>query len=183
MEKGIQRGETQEIPWRTDPGGLRQGTYSKAVKLIPGLQSPVLLKMGGRRPAHEISQHHLSVLKFGLGHYKKALSLQNNLININPHKAGYYNNRGNTLLRLGDFQKAISDFNHAIELDPHKAEFLVNRSNALSCLDEYPEALFDLDEAIKVDANLAIAYANRANVHTPAAEVSVEPTLFQPSFC
>jgi tetratricopeptide (TPR) repeat protein len=134
-------------------------------------------------PAHEISQHHLSVLKFGLGHYKKALSLQNNLININPHKAGYYNNRGNTLLRLGDFQKAISDFNHAIELDPHKAEFLVNRSNALSCLDEYPEALFDLDEAIKVDANLAIAYANRANVHTPAAEVSVEPTLFQPSFC
>ena len=49
MEKGIQRGETQEIPWRTDPDGLRQDTYSKAVKLTPGLQSPVLLKMGGRR--------------------------------------------------------------------------------------------------------------------------------------
>ena len=49
MEKGIQRGETQEIPWRTDPGGLRKDTYSKAVKLAPGLQSPVLLKMGGRR--------------------------------------------------------------------------------------------------------------------------------------
>ena len=49
MEKGIERGETQEIPWRVDPGGLRQDTYSKAVKLTPGLQSPVLLKMGGRR--------------------------------------------------------------------------------------------------------------------------------------
>ena len=49
MEKGIQRGETQEIPWRTDPSGLRQDTYSKAVKLTLGLQSPVLLKMGGRR--------------------------------------------------------------------------------------------------------------------------------------
>ena len=49
MEKGIQRGETQEIPWRTNPGGLRQDTYSKALKINPGLQSPVLLKMGGRR--------------------------------------------------------------------------------------------------------------------------------------
>ena len=49
MEKGIQRGETQEIPWRTDPGGLRQDTYSKAVKLTLGLQSLVLLKLGGRR--------------------------------------------------------------------------------------------------------------------------------------
>ena len=117
-------------------------------------------------PSHEISQHHLSILEFGLGNYEKALNLQNNLININPHKAGFYNNRGNTLLRLGDVQKAISDFNHAIEIDPHKAEFLVNRANALSCLDEFPEALFDLDKAIKVDVNLAIAYANRANVHS-----------------
>ena len=99
-------------------------------------------------PAHEISQHHLSVLKFGLGHYKKALSLQNNLININPHKAGYYNNRGNTLLRLGDVQKAINDFNHAIEIDPHKTEFIFNRANAMNCLDEYSEALFYLDESI-----------------------------------
>ena len=49
MEKGIQRGETQEIPWRTNPGGLRQDTYSKAVKLTLGLQSLVLLKLGGRR--------------------------------------------------------------------------------------------------------------------------------------
>lgn len=54
MEKGIQRGETQEIPWRTDPGGLRQDTYSKAVKLTPGLQSPVLLKLGGRRESNMV---------------------------------------------------------------------------------------------------------------------------------
>ena len=37
MEKGIQRGEAQKIPGRNDPGGLRQDTYSKAVKLTPGL--------------------------------------------------------------------------------------------------------------------------------------------------
>lgn len=117
-------------------------------------------------PNHEISQHHLSVLKFGLGKYEEALKFQNNLINMNPRKAGYYNNRGNTLLRLGDVQKAIGDFNQAIEIDSHKAEFLVNRANALSYLDEFPEALFDLDEAIKIDPNLAIAYANRANVHS-----------------
>ncbi len=49
MEKGIQRRETQEIPWWTNPGGLRQDTYSKPVKLTSGLQSPVLLKLEGRR--------------------------------------------------------------------------------------------------------------------------------------
>ena len=49
MEKVIQRGETQEIPRRTDPGGLRQDTYPKAVKLTTGLQTQLLLKMGGRR--------------------------------------------------------------------------------------------------------------------------------------
>ena len=32
-----------------NPGGLRQDTDSKAVKLTPGLQSQVLLKLGGRR--------------------------------------------------------------------------------------------------------------------------------------
>lgn len=31
------------------PASLRQDTYSKAVELTPGLQSLVLLKMGGRR--------------------------------------------------------------------------------------------------------------------------------------
>ncbi len=54
MEKVIQQGETQEIPWRTDPCGLRQDTYSKAVKLTPGLQSPVLLKKGGGRRQQNI---------------------------------------------------------------------------------------------------------------------------------
>ena len=56
MEKGIQRRETQTISWRNDPDGLRQDTYSKAVKLAPGLQSQVLLKTGGRRSLNSL-QH------------------------------------------------------------------------------------------------------------------------------
>ena len=49
MEKGIQRGETEEIAGWPNTDSLRRDTNSKAVKLPPGLQSPVLLKMGGRR--------------------------------------------------------------------------------------------------------------------------------------
>lgn len=47
MEKGIQRRETQTIPWRTDPDGLRQDTYSKAVKLTPRTPKPSATETGG----------------------------------------------------------------------------------------------------------------------------------------
>lgn len=45
----VQRGKTEEILRRNDPGCLRQYTYPKAIKSTPGLQSPVQLKKGGRR--------------------------------------------------------------------------------------------------------------------------------------
>jgi transposase InsO family protein len=49
LAPGIQRGAAEEGPRRTDPSGLCPKADAKPVKLIPGLQSPVLLKTGGRR--------------------------------------------------------------------------------------------------------------------------------------
>jgi len=46
MEKGVQRRETQQIPWRTNSCALCHDTYPNAVRLTRGLQSPVLLKLG-----------------------------------------------------------------------------------------------------------------------------------------
>ena len=113
---------------------------------------------------HAVSQHHLSVLKFEQGDYAAALTLQNQLIEQHPNKAGYFNNRGNTLVRLGHFEDALKDFDQAIRLESYSAEFLVNRANAFAALDQSEPALADLTQAIALSPLLAMAYANRANV-------------------
>lgn len=113
---------------------------------------------------HAVSQHHLSVLKYEQGDFEAALTLQNKLIDNHPNKAGYHNNRGNTLMRLGQAEQAMKDFDQAIQLEAHTAEFHVNRANALVALDHSELALTDLNQAIELTPSLAMAYANRANV-------------------
>lgn len=113
---------------------------------------------------HTISQHHLSVLKYEQGDYATALALQNQLIEKHPHKAGYFNNRGNTLVRMGHLEDALKDFDQAIRLETQSSEFHVNRANAFIALDQFDSALADLNQAIALSPFLAMAYANRANV-------------------
>jgi len=78
--------------------------------------------------------------------------------------AGYWNNKGNTLIQLGLLDEALESFSTAMELMPHESQFLVNRSNVWVKLGEPQLAMDDLNAAIKIDENLAIAYANRANL-------------------
>lgn len=114
--------------------------------------------------SHHISQHHLSVIKFELGDYDAALKLQNALINTHPAKAGYFNNRGNTYLRLGELERAIQDFDQAIALEFQTAEFHVNRANTWATMHRLDEALADLNQAIALSPDLTMAFANRANL-------------------
>lgn len=134
----------------------RQGEVDKASNLY--------LQVLSKDANHAISQHHLSVLKYGQGDYEAALVLQNQLLQQHPHQAGYFNNRGNTLVRLGYTDQALQDFNQAIHLQASVAEFRVNRANALVSLDRMELALDDLNQALQLAPNLAMACANRANV-------------------
>jgi len=115
-------------------------------------------------PAHEPSQHHLSVIYYDLEKFSEAYELNKSLVNLNPKNAGYWNNKGNTLIQLGLLENALESFSTAIELMPQESLFLVNRSNVWVKLKELNLAMQDLNEAIKIDNNLAIAYANRANL-------------------
>jgi predicted TPR repeat methyltransferase len=124
------------------------------------LYSKVLLE----HPAHEASQHHLSVIYYELEKFNEAYELNNKLVALNPMNAGYWNNKGNTLIQLGLLDEALESFSTAMELMPHESQFLVNRSNVWVKLGEPQLAMDDLNAAIKIDENLAIAYANRANL-------------------
>jgi len=121
----------------------------------------VLLEM----PNHELSQHHLSVIYHELGNYTEAIKLNQSLVKLNPNSAGYWNNKGNTLVKLNLFDRAIKSFSNALENKPDEPNFLANRSIALIEVNNFEMAMEDLNKSIELDSSLVIGYANRANLH------------------
>ena len=135
----------------------RKGEFSSAIKNYQKIKK---LDVN-----FEISQHHLSIILFEKGEYFEAYKIQTELVNINTLKAGYLNNRGNTLLRLDRVAEALIDFDLAIVIEPFNAEFLSNRSNAHFKFGNIDLALRDLDQAISLDSKSINSYVNRSNIY------------------
>jgi len=135
----------------------RSGNYLKAIDFY--------LKVLFEQPDHELSQHHLSVIYYEVGKFSDAIKLNRNLVKLKPDNAGYWNNKGNTLLKLNLPEDAYKSFCIAIEINPLEPQFLVNRSNSLCLLTKFDMAMDDLNNSIELDSSLAISYSNRANLH------------------
>jgi predicted TPR repeat methyltransferase len=135
----------------------RSGNYLKAIDFY--------LKAVVVEPNHELSQHHLSVIYYELGRFSDAIKLNRNLVKLNPDNTGYWNNKGNTLLKLNLPEDAYKSFSNAIEINSPEPRFLVNRSNSLIALNKFDIAMDDLNKSIELDSSLVIGYANRANLH------------------
>ena len=56
-----------------------------------------------------------------LGEYQRALEDFNQMINLDPDTADYYNYRGNAYYEIKDYHRAIIDFQQALQLDPNLA--------------------------------------------------------------
>jgi tetratricopeptide (TPR) repeat protein len=56
-----------------------------------------------------------------LGEYQRALADFDQMIDLDPDIANYYNNRGNAYYELKDYHRAILDFQQALKLDPNLA--------------------------------------------------------------
>ena len=135
----------------------RSGNYLKAIDFY--------LKVLFEQPNHELSQHHLSVIYYEVGKFSDAIKLNRNLVKLKPDNAGYWNNKGNTLIKLNLPEDAYKSFCIAIEINPLEPQFLVNRSNSLYLLTKFDMAMDDLNNSIELDSSLAISYSNRANLH------------------
>ena len=123
------------------------------------------LKVLLEEPNHELSQHHLSVIYYELGNYTEAIKLNQSLVKLNSNSAGYWNNKGNTLVKLNLFDRAIKSFSNAIEIKSDEPNFFANRSIALAEVKNFNQAMEDLNKSIELDSSLVIGYANRANLH------------------
>ncbi|MEG3847318.1 tetratricopeptide repeat protein [Microcoleus sp. herbarium19] len=85
-------------------------------------------------------------------------------ININPHFASAYNDRGVARYKLGYKQSAIEDLTTAIELNPYRAKYYSNRGFMLTRLKDYTAAIADYNSALLLNPNLAQAYFNRGAI-------------------
>jgi tetratricopeptide (TPR) repeat protein len=94
------------------------------------------------------------LIYYNNGNYTQALSDYNKEIEINPHIAEVYNNRGNVYSSQGKLQQAILDFNKAIEINPDYADAHYNRGLIYYHLKEYDKAWADVHSAERSGASV-----------------------------
>ena len=135
--------------------------YSKAVELIPYLNSPSYLA--------SIIYSNRALAKKAIGDYKnaivdldKALEAYGSDTNIKN-----YIFRGEMKLLLEDYYSAISDFSKVIKIDPKHNVAYLYRGNSKYILNDYYGAIKDFTTVIKLNpsesntANIANAYSYR----------------------
>lgn len=93
----------------------RSGNYLKAIDFY--------LKALVVEPNHELSKHHLSVIYYELGRFSDAIKLNRNLVKLNPDNTGYWNNKGNTLLKLNLPEDATKAFLMRLKLIHQNPDF------------------------------------------------------------
>ncbi len=81
------------------------------------------------------------------GQWPQALSDFNQTLDIDPHYADAYSNRGFIYGSQGQLAQALADFNKAIALNPHFGDAYNNRAFAYFQLKEYQKAWEDVQTA------------------------------------
>lgn len=126
-------------------------------------------KKYNRFSAEDFYQLHITLLQ--RGEFIQAIERIDKAIELDPHNAVFYHNRGMTKGTLGDNQGAISDLDKAIELDPQYTAALNNRGNVKYFLGCLTEAIADYNRAIQIDPQEAGAYINRGNAKKASDDV------------
>ena len=95
----------------------------------------------------------------------KAIEAYSHVIELNPHYATVYNNRGNAYSNQGEHDRSIADYNKAIELNPEFAAVYYNRGADYHSKGAYDRAITDYNKAIELNPEFAEAYNNRGNTY------------------
>jgi len=103
-------------------------------------------------------------------------------LEITPHDARTYRERGISAYRSGDLDEAMADFDHAIHLDPKFSAAYIDRGILLYRLQKFERAFADIAQAKRIEkARNAKAAKDAAKKQKPpqAAMVVGFPPLFQ----
>lgn len=82
------------------------------------------------------------------GRAEKALTLQNNLLDIAPGDPDLWLDRAVSLMDLERYEQALSDLDEAVRLDPHLVEARTYRAVALRQLDRLDEAWAEVETVL-----------------------------------
>jgi tetratricopeptide (TPR) repeat protein len=97
--------------------------------------------------------------------YWQVISLYDMDIQLNPHDAMVYSERGDAYYMLEEYERAILDYSYALSLDSKCIPAYSNRGLAYSHLEEYKRAIADFTRAIELDASEISMYYNRGNAY------------------
>lgn len=115
---------------------------------------------------HNVKKFYLQALKLiEQNDLHGALKNLNLAIELNPHFASAYNDRGLVRYKLGFKKSAVEDLTVAIALNPYRAKYYSNRGFMLTRLEDYNGAIADYNSALMLNPNMARAYFNRGAIH------------------
>ncbi|MEM7373928.1 MAG: tetratricopeptide repeat protein [Bacteroidota bacterium] len=98
-----------------------------------------------------------------MGQIESAIQEYDRLIDLVPHKAGHYIDRG-VIRSAIDPEGAVQDYNRALELEPHPLAYN-NRAAHHRAAGNYEAAIADANAALAVDGKYSIAYATLAEIY------------------
>lgn len=89
------------------------------------------------------------------GNYDKALSIERELIQLNPKSARYHNALGITLHAMKRYEEAVEEKQKAIELEPDNARYHNDLGGVLHTMKRYDETFIEMKKAVELEPDNA----------------------------
>ncbi len=134
------------------------------VTVIPGRETLVRKTEPEDRQASIERLTREGMLAQSEGRHGDAIALLNQVIKLEPGRAGSFHARGLALAAEGWIDEAIADYGKAIELNPSNATFYIDRARSYEMVSRGHDALADLGTAIKIDNDADARFA-RGQIH------------------
>ena len=96
--------------------------------------------------------------------YEEALTAYERVIQMDPHDARAYSNKGNALRKLKRYKEALEAYEHALTIDPKSAFVWISEGKVFYSLKRYDEALVAYNRALVINPGNAVIWASKGNV-------------------
>lgn len=116
------------------------------------------------QPQHYQALHLLGLVAVQTGNFAAAVDLIGKAIDIYPHDADFFANRGLALQQLQQLEAAVLSYNQAVAINPKHVGAYSNRGMALHRLGRLEAALASYDQAVALNPGVAEFHFFRGNV-------------------
>lgn len=97
----------------------------------------------------------------GLGRLKEAMKYYDKSIEIDPHRASYYSQKGLALDNNGKHKEAVTVYEKGLEINPKNADLWYNKGIALFNLYKFDQSINAFDKALSIEPNDVDAINNK----------------------